>query len=192
MKDLLNDDEVIQDIITVCNDYEEAKEAFSTAEDLIEAYPIGLANEFRNALFHLVGALKQDTKLGCLKDLDEVKDHLRRSIYDGYEISVIHLTDFIESYEKQYPKDKIIKIVPSYYTEILPYLEEIRADLVSERIVRKKWNNYKEVIEKLKNYKKFLLTNVPNVNHKQVWNFYWFYLIIGSVFGSLLTMFILK
>ncbi len=186
------DSDINKEFETLCRLYFDARESYTIAENEIEAFPIGPANEFRSILYHCMNALSFDDKQSIIKEIDEAQDHTKRAIYDSYEIAVVHLSKYIQDFLKEYSKSKVIKYIPEYFNEMLPYIEEIKIKLVTERVHRNKWEDYKDTVIKLQEYKKILLRSEPKLSRNKFISNNIIQVVVGSIVGALITFFLLK
>ena len=119
-------EEKLQD---VAKHYITAKRNLLYSESSTHKVDLGVINEFRNSFDHVIKGVVNNDKT----EFDKAIEHLRRAAYDSCEsISMDSMLNIHRKINK-YDSSIIVKILPTYYSDIYPRLQEIQEAISIER-----------------------------------------------------------
>ncbi len=126
--------------------------------------PLGVINEFRNCLDHVMRAVASSDRLE--HEINEAKEHAYRVFYDTNELYIMKTSDSISSIMAQYTPEVISEAYPNYYRVILPKMTEFRSEaaknLVNKNIDPERNNKSLTEFSELFAEFYFLLTEVES------------------------------
>ncbi len=126
-------------------------------------------NEFRAAFDHLmriiaIQNLSEYQNEDCSKQVEKLWSHLRRAYYDICDMLSINYRNKIIDMLKIYTSDEIMKVMPEYYSQIRPDIENMSSRICQLRN-NKNFNKqneianceeYQQIVFKLKDYYKII------------------------------------
>ncbi len=120
---------ISRELQTLSHTYLKVKEVVLLAENLVPENAIVATsiNELRNALDHIFKCYLENSSPD--HNIDKAKGHILRAGFDAYELIALSLYEKIEILLKNYTSHMISIVLPNYFTEILPTINEIQMDL---------------------------------------------------------------
>jgi len=109
--------------------YAIAKKHLIYSENVLQRTSIGVVNELRNALDHMVKAFYSKNN----SEFDKAIRHLKRAAYDSCELISIDFAIKINDKLEKFDFEIISKILPEYYSIIYPRLIAIQHEIAKER-----------------------------------------------------------
>ena len=88
-------------------------------------------NELRNSFDHIMRAFFEEADMEA--EFSKAKGHLYRSAFDVCEIIIIDRLEYINQFKNSVGFYALYKSYPKYYTEILPFISEVKEKLASLR-----------------------------------------------------------
>lgn len=111
---------------------------------------VSTINELRNSLDHIMRSLL--SRENSSDELFKAEGHLYRSIYDACEVIIIDRLDYIESFKNDVTFSSLEKVYPNYRTKVLPYITQIKEELVAIRqipITEERIKKYEDAVANL-------------------------------------------
>jgi hypothetical protein len=109
--------------------YAIAKKHLIYSENVSQRTSIGVVNELRNALDHMIRAFASKDH----KEFDKAIRHLKRAAYDSCELISIEFSLKIDEKLKNYDFEIVSQVLPDYYSAIYPRLIIIQQEIARER-----------------------------------------------------------
>lgn len=134
--------------------YSEIKQIVLLAENVTaeKAVVLSAINELRNAFDHIMRCHLDECDY--TEHVRKAKGHLYRAGYDAYEIIAIDISEWIKKLLSEYKAPVIARILPDYYTKILPLVDSLEKRLRDARANKKVGNSSthteSNILEKVK------------------------------------------
>lgn len=155
---------------------------------------VSSVNELRSAFDHVMRAMTKEDFVEIEDEIDNAKKHLFRAAYDACEVIILDRLDYIERLKNNVSYKVLSKVYPNYATEILPYVAQLKKEVVDVRQIddlRNRVVQYEEKITKLIEYSETLEKQIPQIvkakNQEEVDSFF-STAFISLVFGSVLLV----
>lgn len=116
--------------------YKQVKKRVFLAEHLSGQVVLDTINELRNSYDHVMRASYAATWEESCKELERAEGHLYRAAYDAYQIIHIFAYDEIQKLLSQYSSEVIVQVIPEYYTDLKPKINELHEDMVKCRSMK--------------------------------------------------------
>ena len=164
----------MQDFINKLGELTELHDKAVKTIALAEAYNpkrkayLGLYNELRNALFHVMEMIKtRGDEAKYDNEFRAAKSHFKRAGTDACELLCLNCIEYISDLLRQYDEDILIA-VPGYYTEIRPKAIEIKQNIAEIKLNKDSakedtFENLFNQAEKLIGYVKCIDEYVPDI-----------------------------
>lgn len=157
----------------ICKKLTELSEIYKSVKHiflLVEYYNgkkgivVSSINELRSAFDHVMRAMTKEEVTGLEDEIDSAKKHLFRAAYDACEVIILDRLDYIESLKGMVSFKSIAEIYPEYVTEVLPFVAQLKKEIVDVRQVddlEERVKEYEDKITRIIDYSERLELYMP-------------------------------